>query len=198
VPQCKQHSLNQNDLTQCIALYVNYRRFKKVTIIRSALPPIWRARRFVPKRSLAGVRGLGILKTRSHLITHFPGSSRRRAAATPFSETRNVCRTLLAVRGSLPPFSGATPLSAVAACRSTPLVLPVFLGTLLASAVFANSIVFLGWCAVWSVYLCFRSSVPVPVSVSVSVSLSFCRVSCVLCLVSCVLCLVQDVHRSFG
>jgi len=102
----------------------------------------------------------------ARLTTHFPGSSRRRAAATSFFETRTVCRTLLAVRSSRchtvcvaaartwTPYSGATPPSAVTACRSTPLVLPVFLGTLLAS-VFANSIAFLGWCAVLSVCLCF-------------------------------------------
>ena len=41
----------------------------------------------------------------ARLTTHFPGSSRRRAAATPFFETRTLCRTLLAVPGSsLPQF----------------------------------------------------------------------------------------------
>jgi len=80
-----------------------------------------------------------------------------------------------------PTFSCATPPSAVAACCSTLLVLPVFIGTLLAS-VFANSIAFLGWCAVLSVYLCFCPSL----SLSLSLSLSVCLMSCVLCLVSCV------------
>jgi len=81
-----------------------------------------------------------------------------------------------------------------------------FLGNLLASAVFVNSIVFLVWCAV--LYVSVPVPVPVPVaipvpvsgSVSVSVSISvsvsvpvsvLCLVSCVLCLVSCVLCLCR-------
>jgi len=67
-------------------------------------PSVWAFPRF--ERSLhlgvpsARPHGRGILETRSRLITHFPGSSRRRAAATPFFETRNVCRTLLVVWGS--------------------------------------------------------------------------------------------------
>jgi len=157
-------------------------------------------------------QGLGILKTRARLTTRFPGSSRRRAAGTPFFETRTVCqRGVLAatVRAAdartCPPFRSATPLSAVAACRSTPLVLPVFIGTLLASD-FADSIAFLGRCAVLSVYLCFC---PCP-----CLSVSFCLVSCalflclrrvyafvcycVLCLVSGVWCLVSgSVFESF-
>ena len=114
-----------------------------------------------------------------------------------FSETKNVCRTLLAVRGSLPQFvqqphapvqrchtlcCGCLPLHTACPAR--------FLGTLLASAVVASSIV-----SSVGVRCCLSISVsvPVPVSVFVSVSLSFCRVSCVLCFVSCVLCLVSCV-----
>jgi len=107
-----------------------------------------------------------------------------------------------------PPFSCATPLSAVVACRSPLLVLPIFIGTLLAS-LFANSISFsvgvrcyLSISVSVSVSLSLSLSlsvslflsgvlclVPVPVRVSVSLSVSFCNVSYVLCLVSCVLCL---------
>ena len=45
-------------------------------------------------------QGRGILEARARLTTHFPGSSRRRAAAAPFFETRTVCCLVLAARGS--------------------------------------------------------------------------------------------------
>jgi len=128
------------------------------------------------------------------LTTHSPGSSRRRAAATPFFETRTLCRTLLALRGSLSQFMrpphAPTPRSAV--LQSSLLWLP--------AAPHCLSCPFLsGPCSLQSlptrllssvgVRCCLSISISVSVSLSLSLSLSLCLVSCVLCLVSFVLCL---------
>jgi len=139
----------------------------------------------------------------ARLTTHSPGSSRRCAAATPFFETRTMCRTLLAVpesachspcgrRTHLPPVQlcyttlccGCLPLHTACTARFSLQSLP----TRLLSSV--------------GVRCCLSISVSVPVSLSLSLFLScvvclvpcaLCRVSCVLCLVSCALCLVSCV-----
>jgi len=122
------------------------------------------------------------------LTTHFLGSSRRRAAATPFFETRTLCRTLLAVPGSSRPQFMRPPHAP--APHSAVLHHPLLW---LPAAPYCLSSSFLsGPCSLQSlptrllssvgVRCCLSISVPVPVPVSLS--LSFCLVPCVLCLVS--------------
>jgi len=131
----------------------------------------------------------------ARLTTHFPGSSRRRAAATPFFETRTLCRTLLAVPGSSLPHVMRPPHAP--APRSAVLHQPLLW---LPAAPHCLSCPFLsGPCSLQSlptrllssvgVRSCLSISVSVPVPLSLSLSFSLCLVSCVLCLVSCVLCL---------
>jgi len=121
------------------------------------------------------------------LTTHFPGSTRWRAAATPFFETRTVCRTLLAVQGfrchslcsrrtHLPPRSAVLhhPLLWLPAAPHR-LSCPFFWGACslhqsLPTRLFSSV----------GVRCCLSISVSVPVSVSVSISFSFCLVSWVL------------------
>ena len=93
-----------------------------------------------------------------------------------------------------PPFSGATLPSAVAACRSTPLVLPVFSGPFSLQSLPTRLLSSVGMRCCLSISV--PVPVPVPVFVSVCLSLSvLCLVSCVLCLAFCVLCLVSIVLR---
>ena len=130
----------------------------------------------------------------ARLTTNSPGSSRRRAAATPFFETRTLCRTLLAVPGTLPQFMrpphAPAPRSAV--LHHSLLWLP-------AAPHCLSCPVLSGPCSLQSlptrllssvgVRCCLSISISVPVPLSLSLSLCFCLVSCVLCLVSFVLCL---------
>ena len=131
----------------------------------------------------------------ARLTTRFLGSSRRRAAATPFFETRTVCRTLLAVRGSRCSSCGCrTHLSPVQryhttlSCGCLPLHTACPARFSRDPARFSSLCqldCFPGWCAVLSVCFC-----PCP---SLSISLSLCLVSvslsCVCVCLSLGLCL---------
>jgi len=130
----------------------------------------------------------------ARLTTHSPDSNRRRAAVTPFFETRTLYLTLLSGPGSLSQFMrllhASAPRSAVLHhsllwlpdaphCLSRPFLLgPCSLQSLPTRFLFLVG-----------VRCCLSISISVPVPLSLSLSLSFCLVSCVLCLVSFVLCL---------
>jgi len=127
----------------------------------------------------------------ARLTTHSPGSSRRRVAATPFFETRTLCRSLLAVPGSLPQFMrpphAPAPRSAV--LNHSLLWLP--------AAPHCLSCPFLsGPCLLQSLPTRLLSSVGVRCCLSISISLSLSLslslfMSGTLFLVPCVFCLVS-------